>query len=511
MNQNKKIQFVISASIASCLISSVSFATAWDSHSDPSLFNRPYNPIHYNFNFLQLPQTAELSKEHTPWSDSYWLKQRGAFSYRWRNFQSVDVNQTTTAVQREALFFNNHFYSKAELLKMKDTDEGRAIIDTLSPMEKYDIFIGDYNYALAKKYLSGNGNGPGRASWEGYCHAWAPVASHYSEPAPVTVTNADGVTVDFGSGDVKALLVANYHEIMFPDNTVMKGLKYLNHKEAQKSYMGSGCPSGTREHPLVTFLYPKMKVRNGLPEMSDYPDTDGLMDTDLETYVQKYQDNLKTVLEQNPTSSTLPPNASKIANDSGLASKARHDANQPSCMGVNAGTFHVVMTNQLGLMQKGFELDKTRDGQIWNQPARGYSYEILGYSGPLSTSATGTAKTVKISAKLEFADDTMYGWAYWNPTLKGLFGPMDSGFAAEYDLYQKMLVNQGDQDKVLPYPTNVIDYAQYVYTLDLDSNGNIIGGDWLTLDRPDTLWIMEPHGFEGSYTKLGQIYKPAVL
>ena len=34
------------------------------------------------------------------------------------------------------------------------------------------------------------------------------------------------------------------------------------------------------------------------------------------------------------------------------------------CMGVNAGAFHVVMANQLGLMQKVLNWNKTRDGQI---------------------------------------------------------------------------------------------------------------------------------------------------
>ena len=106
-------------------------------------------------------------------------------------------------------------------MQMKESDEGRAEIDMLSPMEKYDIFIGDYDYKLAKKYLDGKGNGPTRESWEGYCHAWAPAASHYAEPAPKSVTNADGIPIDFGSGDVKALLVANYHEQMFPDGSAL--------------------------------------------------------------------------------------------------------------------------------------------------------------------------------------------------------------------------------------------------------------------------------------------------
>ena len=43
-------------------------------------------------------------------------------------------------------------------------------------------------------------------AWAGYCHGWAPAANRFEEPLPVTVRNADGVEIPFGSSDVKALL-----------------------------------------------------------------------------------------------------------------------------------------------------------------------------------------------------------------------------------------------------------------------------------------------------------------
>ena len=88
---------------------------------------------------------------------------------------------------------------------------------------------------------------------------------------------------------------------------------------------------------------------------------------------------------------------------------------------------------------------------------------------------------------------------------------MDFSIRVQSTTFITHVSNQGDQDKVLPFPANVIDSAKYVYTLDLDSHGNITGGDWLTLDRPDVLWIMEKRGFEANYTRLSEIYTPAKL
>ena len=44
------------------------------------------------------------------------------------------------------------------------------------------------------------------------------------------------------------------------------------------------------------------------------------------------------------------------------------------CRDMNAGSFHVLATNMMGLRGKGFVIDQTWDDEVWNQPA--YGYEI---------------------------------------------------------------------------------------------------------------------------------------
>src|SRR5690606_31047182 len=42
------------------------------------------------------------------------------------------------------------------------------------------------------------------------------------------------------------------------------------------------------------------------------------------------------------------------------------------CIDTNPGTFHLLVSNFLGLRQTGFVYDRTYDYQVWNQPIAGY-------------------------------------------------------------------------------------------------------------------------------------------
>jgi hypothetical protein len=44
----------------------------------------------------------------------------------------------------------------------------------------------------------------------------------------------------------------------------------------------------------------------------------------------------------------------------------------PACRDSNAGSFHVLLTNYLGVQRASFVFDQTFDDEVWNQPLRGY-------------------------------------------------------------------------------------------------------------------------------------------
>src|SRR5205085_508842 len=64
--------------------------------------------------------------------------------------------------------------------------------------------MGDYSYSLTKKVLKKNS--PKDLWWEGICNGWSLASSNYPEPAPIVMTNKDGIKIPFGSSDVKGLL-----------------------------------------------------------------------------------------------------------------------------------------------------------------------------------------------------------------------------------------------------------------------------------------------------------------
>ncbi len=453
-------------------------AEQWNSYNDPNNFNTNWHPVQYETRFSLLPSSGAVPLKETPWSDSYWPKNRGSFAYRWQAFQKTGKSPDLKPEALRDMFFGIYFYNKREVAEMSESE-----LNELSPLEKYSIFKGDFKYKMARKYL--DPNNAWASYWEGYCHAWAAASAQFPEPLPVTVpveVRGRTIMLSFGSGDIKALLVASYAERNWKAGARRSNLNLTS--------LGQIC---TNEQQ---FLFPTSKIKHGVEVMSDYSDTNGLLDSDLEKSVQDYQARLNRV-----TGAPIDPS---------LPKRARAAAETDACRDVNAGALHIVMANQLGLMHEGFLLDKTRDYEVWNQPAFKFTSKAVATEAPSRTSAPGTQSVVVVESKLYYADDTNYGWTYWNPTLAGIFGLKDlhEHFLKEYSKYQSVLIEEGDLRTPQAYPEHVFGSADYKYRLDLDEEGRIIGGDWITLNRPDDLYLVGKIGFEGEFAELSQLYHP---
>ncbi len=61
----------------------------------------------------------------------------------------------------------------------------------------------------------------------------------------------------------------------------------------------------------------------------------------------------------------------------------RPNNNNGECRDTNPGTFHVLMTNYLGKQGEAFVYDRTWDGEVWNQPLRGYRITDMTEVSPL--------------------------------------------------------------------------------------------------------------------------------
>lgn len=148
------------------------------------------------------------------------------------------------------------------------------------------------------------------------------------------------------------------------------------------------------------------------------------------------------------------------------------------CRDANAGAFHIVLTNQIGLMREGFVIDKTRDYQVWNQPVFAYNAQVVrDYAGRSATAAPGTVREVEFQTAVYYINEV---GPTWNATM----------------------------------PEEAVDRIDYRYRVELDSNGLIIGGEWLdngtTDDRPDFLWKQSRPEFTGRFAVLGDIYRKSI-
>ncbi len=140
----------------------------------------------------------------------------------------------------------------------------------------------------------------------------------------------------------------------------------------------------------------------------------------------------------------------------------------PICSGLNAGAFHIILTNQIAIQNHAFIMDRSPTNEIWNQPVYAYDLELVGSVNPDS----GT-RGVRVKGVVSYIDE----------------------------------LSAPEVDPVLGTPKQKISKMFVDYALDLDQEGRIIGGRYLRKSsRPDSAWF--PYGnfeFTGYYSGLSKL------
>lgn len=145
-------------------------------------------------------------------------------------------------------------------------------------------------------------------------------------------------------------------------------------------------------------------------------------------------------------------------------------ATNVGCRDTNPGSFHVIMTNRLGLEGRGFAMDRTYDYQVWNQPVTGFEVthqeeidlaranELLGLTGDTYEYNADAVTFFEVRSSLDWITE-----AHASTT-----------------------------------PANASSYERtdrFHYILELDAAGRIIGGEYIGSSRerhPDFLWDPRP-------------------
>jgi hypothetical protein len=166
----------------------IAFPAAWDSANNPT--NLGFKIKSYKIS--ELPMVGELQDKTKAWPESHWASNQGSIAFRW----SSDRPDTFK-------------YTSPDLAKLKQLTKSE--INELSPAEKFDMYLGNYDYPLTKKVLKSTS--PTMTAWFGICHGVAPASIYYSEPQMKTVTNKDGISFDFYASDLKALISYYYAKV----------------------------------------------------------------------------------------------------------------------------------------------------------------------------------------------------------------------------------------------------------------------------------------------------------
>lgn len=144
-----------------------------------------------------------------------------------------------------------------------------------------------------------------------------------------------------------------------------------------------------------------------------------------------------------------------------------------ACEGLNAGTFHVALVNKLGIQGEGFVVDLERYSEVWNHVPTSFNSYYRNLSGPGENSAPGTVSRVQVETVVSYGADIV---PKFDPVL-----------------------NTENADYI---------YQTYEYYLDLDEDGMIIGGDWISETRPDFIWTQDAASFTGRWSSLNKIFRP---
>lgn len=157
-------------------------------------------------------------------------------------------------------------------------------------------------------------------------------------------------------------------------------------------------------------------------------------------------------------------------------------AQNSECVDVNAGAFHIVLANTLGVRRQGLLADTERGMEVWNYPIYEYQSHLDRTPSPeaqqlLANShrARGAVRSQYVETDISFSDDNEdYGPDWWPVVGTACFKK---------------------------------DSAHYKYWLDLDAYGRIVGGTWVTTERPDNLWSKNRYEFTGDFAELAFVYR----
>jgi len=144
------------------------------------------------------------------------------------------------------------------------------------------------------------------------------------------------------------------------------------------------------------------------------------------------------------------------------------------CLDTNPATWHLAALNLIGIQKQGFIMDATADYEVWNQPVYAYKFS---YFNPKTLNTTQNLESAMVKVA-DFHGDLRSG--YRSSLTNAVVGvQMSVQYMAE-ESANKRKTDDENFDQLIT--------VTYLYDLELDAQGNIIGGEWYQEKHPDFLW-----------------------
>lgn len=441
-------------------------ADAWDDANAPGVFGVSSVTIEE----LQKETALKGYLAEKPWSDTYWPLSDKGLSNRWNSSGGFGTFEAQRDDAIKAL-------------------AGETYESTwkLSPAEKYDIMVGDASYALTKDgwdVYAQYENYEYDWSWMGHCHGWAPAAYLEKTPKASVMATVNGKQVLFTEGDIRGLLTKAH-----ATNGTTGGTRFLgtrcNARTIIRDDLGR-IVDGT----VYAAKADAPKAADTATASTIYIDRNFWSQYHILTYKESVDSQQIKVLQATAQAET--PSDAFVINiyasiDDYSAQKVEKQGifvYNKECRDTNAGSFHLVLVQYLSDenapdKKRGFVMDVTREDQVWNQPAYGFESTISSVENLadiqdpfVAFRAEGTVKIAHVETKVS------------------------------YGLERGPYVDYTDENG------SNIGSKTYRYTLELDANGYVIGGEWDTgSSAPDFLWAPQGTVTDSAEVKYSQVAK----
>lgn len=457
---------------------------------------------------IKATKTVKLTK--TPWTDTYWPLAAQETAARWENLNPANDEEIglaaflSTYANEAAKEEPNPLLSPAEKYDMvfqarhgkKPTDEDltkligtvkdlddsirktddvakkRELLNTMiGNLESSTVFTGltmtshawneflTYSANKTYKYLNTSTRDGEAWGWMGICHGWAPAAVMTEAPKHAVLAEIADKKILFTPGDIRGLLSRSWAQ-QSPDD--------------QQYFLGRRCnlDVDNTHAPVASNSYGRgyagSITTNGTK--IGFTIIDSLFDLNVKIYgkktsVFKIQLDDKTppkfLLELSQSSYFIVSSFTDLISylkTSDMKLITSVTAEISGCWDVNPASLHEVLVEQLGKRDVGFVLDRTRTGQVWNQPVYG---------------ATFTISDLK---RRDEIDD-----------IAAAYRSSGSVYVAEVTA-DVSWVGEPRSPRIVYSPNFERDYSQtstYTYTLEFDADKKLIGGEWGTLSKID--------------------------